>query len=95
MTLHQVVKPIIAKMLHVNEAAVNDDTDISALDQTEVMVQLIQKLQFSHGGASGFPKTYGELIQKLEEVQKMNEAPRFEIRIGGMPHGPGRNPRNN
>lgn len=75
MTIHQAVKPIVAKMLHVNEKHIEDSTDITSLNQVDLMVALVQKIGVAHGLASGAPRTYGELISKLEEVIAMGNSP--------------------
>ena len=75
------IKDVVARSLGIEPSTLIDATDISAINPVDLRVALIVKLGFCHGGADGDPKTFGELIRALTEVQRMLAGPKITIQV--------------
>lgn len=73
--MRKMVRKIVASQLGIKMEDVWDSTNISTLDPTDLRVALIQKIGVAHGGADGEPATFGELMDKLNEVIQMQSSP--------------------
>lgn len=79
--MREQVKAVLAKMLLIDPEAIKDETDISSLNPAELQLQILLVLEFCLGGASGHPKTFGELMKMLDEMKQMIDGPKVVIRL--------------
>lgn len=82
MTFRKSVQRIVARRLEVKLGEVQDSTDISHLDPIKLQAELIQIVGYGLGTASeGWPKNFGDLVRRLNEIRMVSLAPRIEIRL--------------
>jgi hypothetical protein len=80
-SIRETVQQMVAMHLGVQSSTITDATDISVIDPTKLRTELLLGLEFCHGDKNGDPQTFGELIQQLDEVQRLLQGPRVTIRI--------------
>ncbi len=70
--MREKLSEVVARLLGAKASEISDDTDISSLNETTLIMEALRAVGYAPGGAGGFPKTFGEFVAKTEEVERLS-----------------------